>query len=125
MGIYPRGERGWGRNAPRKSSWGSPWGNFFVAGTGMESQNPTGISPLPSLLTTEDKLPLGNHPFRAPPYPPLISRTKKRALKPSHPVPPPPATLVSLTSHSPQVSVVFSRRVPILCATVTVTARPS
>jgi hypothetical protein len=32
MGIYPRGERGWGRNAPRKSSWGSPRGIFLSRG---------------------------------------------------------------------------------------------
>jgi hypothetical protein len=51
MGIYPHGEWGWGRNAPRKSSWGSPRGIFFVAGMGAGSQNPTGISPLPSLVT--------------------------------------------------------------------------
>jgi hypothetical protein len=53
MGIYPRGERGWGRNAPRKSSWGSPRGNFFVAGMGTGRQNPTGKSPLPSLVPTQ------------------------------------------------------------------------
>jgi hypothetical protein len=50
LGIYPRGERGWGRNAPRKRSWGSPRGSFFVAGTGMGSYSPAGNSPLPSLL---------------------------------------------------------------------------
>jgi hypothetical protein len=50
LGIYPRGERGWGRNAPRKRSWGSPWGSFFVTGTGMGSYSPAGNSPLPSLV---------------------------------------------------------------------------
>jgi hypothetical protein len=51
LGIYPRGERGWGRNAPRKRSWGSSRGSFFVAGTGMGSYSPGGNSPLPSLVT--------------------------------------------------------------------------
>jgi hypothetical protein len=37
MGIYPHGEWGWGRNIPRKRSWGSPWGNYFVAETGLGS----------------------------------------------------------------------------------------
>jgi hypothetical protein len=69
MGIYPRGERGWGRNAPRKSSWGFPRGNFFVAGTGTGSQNPMGISPLPSLSIDDGRVAsLVAHPtsFRAP-----------------------------------------------------------
>jgi hypothetical protein len=35
LGIYPRGERGWGKNTPHKRSWGSPRGSFFVAVTGM------------------------------------------------------------------------------------------
>jgi hypothetical protein len=52
LGIYPRGERGWGRNVPRKRSWGSPRGSFFVAGTGMGSYSPAGNSRLPSLLKT-------------------------------------------------------------------------
>jgi hypothetical protein len=30
-------KRGWGRNVPRKRSWGSPRGNFFIAGTGLGS----------------------------------------------------------------------------------------
>jgi hypothetical protein len=53
LGIYPRGERGWGRNAPRKRSWGSPRGSFFVAGTGMGSYSPAGNSPLPSLVRAD------------------------------------------------------------------------
>jgi hypothetical protein len=35
---------------PVKRSWGSPWGSFFVAGTGMGSYSPTENSPLLSLL---------------------------------------------------------------------------
>jgi hypothetical protein len=46
--LSPQGT-GMGKKYPRKSSWGSPRGICFVAGTGMGSQNPTGISPLPSL----------------------------------------------------------------------------
>jgi hypothetical protein len=49
LGIYPRGERGWEKNAPRKRSWGSSRGSFFVAGTGMGSYSPAGNSLLPSL----------------------------------------------------------------------------
>jgi hypothetical protein len=44
-GIYPRWERGWGRNAPREEL-------FSVAGTSMWSQNLIGNSSLPSLLPT-------------------------------------------------------------------------
>jgi hypothetical protein len=53
LGIYPRGERGWGRNVPHKRSWGSPRGSFFVVGTGMGSYSPAENSPLPSLHATE------------------------------------------------------------------------
>jgi hypothetical protein len=49
LGIYPRGERGWGRNVPRKHSCGSSWGNFR-RGEGVRSYSPTGNSPLPSLV---------------------------------------------------------------------------
>jgi hypothetical protein len=66
MGIYPHGERGWGRNAPRKSSWGSPRGILFVTGTGMRSQNPTGISPLPSLSPHDEQEKIPTHCGRRP-----------------------------------------------------------
>jgi hypothetical protein len=49
-GIYPREERGWGRNVPSKPSWGSQRGKIFVVGIGMESYSPTRNFPLSSLL---------------------------------------------------------------------------
>jgi hypothetical protein len=53
MGINPRGERRWGRNAPARVHR-DPRGDFFVTGTGTGSQNPTGISPLPSLIVYKE-----------------------------------------------------------------------
>jgi hypothetical protein len=38
-----------GKKCPLQEFVGIPAENFFVAGTGTRSQNPTGISPLPSL----------------------------------------------------------------------------
>jgi hypothetical protein len=46
MGIYPCGERGWGRNAPRKSLWGSPLGIFFCRGDGYGEPKPDGDFPV-------------------------------------------------------------------------------
>jgi hypothetical protein len=48
LGIYPREELGWRRNVPRERSWGSPRGNFFIAGTRIGSYSPTKNSPLSS-----------------------------------------------------------------------------
>jgi hypothetical protein len=47
MGIIPtgHGEWGWGRNAPRKSSWGSPRG-IFCCGDGYGEPKPDGDFPV-------------------------------------------------------------------------------
>jgi hypothetical protein len=45
MGIYPCEEREWGRNAPRKSSWGSPRG-IFCRGDGYGEPKPDGDFPV-------------------------------------------------------------------------------
>jgi hypothetical protein len=46
MGIYPRGEWGWGINVPRKRSWGSSRGKIFVAGDGDRELKPNGEFPI-------------------------------------------------------------------------------
>jgi hypothetical protein len=46
--LSPRGT-GMEKKCPPQEFMGIPAGIFFVAGMGTGSQNPTGISPLPSL----------------------------------------------------------------------------
>jgi hypothetical protein len=45
MGIYPRWERGWGRNAPTRVR-GDPCGEFFYRGDGYGEPKPDGDFPV-------------------------------------------------------------------------------
>jgi hypothetical protein len=46
MGIYPRGERGWGRKAPARVRGNSRGRIFFVAETGYGEPKPDGDFPV-------------------------------------------------------------------------------
>jgi hypothetical protein len=46
MGIYPRGERGWGRNAPPQEFVGILAGIFFCRGDGYGEPKPDGDFPV-------------------------------------------------------------------------------